>query len=201
MDRIRVWDLPTRLGHWLLAASFLVAWATGDSETWRLAHVLAGGAFTGSVAFRLLWGFVGTRHARFSQFVRGPGAALAYLRDLLGGNARHYTGHNPAGAYAILALLCLGLLAGASGWLAYQELGGEWLEELHEGVVNGLLAVVLAHLAGVLIGSLAHRENLARAMLTGWKRGAPGEAITGNRWLAAFLLLPWAAWVAWWLAR
>jgi cytochrome b len=201
MDRIRVWDLPTRLGHWLLAATFLVAWVTGDSETWRLVHVLAGGAFTGIVAFRVLWGIVGTRHARFTHFVRGPGAALAYLRGLLTGRAPHFTGHNPAGAYAVLALLSLGLLAGASGWLAYQELGGDWLEELHEGVVNAVLAVVLLHLAGVALGSLAHGENLARAMVTGWKRGTPGEAISGSRWPAALLLLPWVALAAWWMAR
>ncbi|MFN3594761.1 MAG: cytochrome b/b6 domain-containing protein [Thiobacillaceae bacterium] len=201
MESIRVWDLPTRLGHWLLAATFLLAWISGDSETWRLIHVLAGGAFTGVVGFRIVWGLVGSRHARFGAFVRHPAAALAYLRGLLTGDVQHYTGHNPAGAYAILALLGLGLLSGASGWLSYQEIGGEWLAELHEGLANTLVAVVLVHLAGVAVGSLAHRENLIRAMLTGYKRGPPDEAISANHWWGVILLLSWSAFVAWWMAR
>lgn len=201
MQRILVWDGPTRIGHWLLALAFALAYATGDSEEWRLVHVAAGGTLAGVVLFRLLWGILGTRHALFWNFLDTPAAAWRYLRALPGGQPPHSTGHNPAGGYAVLALLTLGLLAAASGWAVYQELGGEALEELHEGVVNLMLLVVGIHLAGVAVGSLVHRENLPRAMLTGYKQGEPEEAIRSSRWWAVPLLLTWVAAAAWLFSR
>lgn len=201
MERILVWDWPVRIGHWLLVGSFVLTWLTRESEALRLVHVFAGGTMVGVVLFRLLWGLLGTRHARFASFVRGPGAVLAYLRGLLAGRPAHVTGHNPAGGWAIVALLALTLLAGASGWLAYQDLGGEFFKELHEGLSKTLLAVVLLHVAGVVVGSKVHGESLVRAMFTGYKRGAPGEAIESARPLAVVLLLGTVALCAWWLAR
>jgi cytochrome b len=201
MGKILVWDWPTRVGHWGIAVAFLVAYVTGDSEEWRLVHVMAGGSLAGLVTFRLVWGLLGTRHARFATFLRSPRAAWGYLAGMLGGRVDHHSGHNPAGAWAIVALLSLGLLAAASGWPVYQEIGGEWLEELHEGVVNAMLAVVLLHLAGVLVGSLAHRENLVRAMLTGYKLGTPDAAIDSARLWVVPLLLCCAVLGAWWLSR
>lgn len=201
MDRILVWDWPVRIGHWLLAGAFALAWLTGDSEAWRLVHAYAGGTVVGVILFRLAWGLVGTRHARFTSFVRGPGGVLAYLKGLLAGRPAHTAGHNPAGAWAIVALLTLGLLAGASGWLVYQELGGEWLEELHEGLATAMLILVGIHVAGVLASNLIHGENLVRAMFTGYKQGGAAEAITTARPLAAVMLIGWAFFCAWWLAR
>jgi cytochrome b len=201
MNRILVWDWPVRIGHWLLAGAFVLAWLTGDSETWRLVHVWAGGAVVGVVLFRLLWGLMGTRYARFASFVRGPGAVKAYLLGLFTQPRVEQPGHNPAGGWAIVALLALGLLTGVSGWLTYQEIGGEWFEELHETLASTMLAVVLLHLVGVLTGSLAHGENLVRAMFTGRKRGDADAAIAGARPLAVTLLLACAATCAWWLAR
>jgi cytochrome b len=201
MNKILVWDWPVRLGHWLLAGGFVLAWLTSESEELRLVHAFAGGAVVGVALFRILWGLAGTRHARFAGFLRGPGAAFGYLRGLLMGRAPHATGHNPAGGWAIVALLALGLLSGATGWLTYNEIGGEVFGELHEGLATAMLVVVLVHLAGVVVGSLAHRENLARAMLTGLKRGLPDEAISGARPLAAIALAGWVAVCAWWLAR
>ena len=189
MDKILVWDAPVRLGHWLIAGGFVLAWLTSEFESLRLVHAAAGGTVVGAAFFRLLWGVVGTRHARFASFVRGPGAAFAYLEGLATGRAPHTTGHNPAGAWAILALLGLGLATGATGWLIYNDLGGHWVEELHEGLAQGMLGLALVHLVGVIVGSLAHRENLVRAMVTGMKRGAPVEAIAGARPLAALFLL------------
>lgn len=201
MARILVWDWPTRVGHWLMALTFAIAYATGDSEAWRLVHVTAGGALAGLVVFRLLWGLVGTRHARFAAFLGSPRAAWGYLSALARGTAPHHVGHNPAGAWAIAALLGLGLLAAASGWPVYQEIGGEWLEELHEGVASGMLSVVGLHLLGVLVGSLAHRENLARAMITGYKLGPDREAIASARAASVPLLLLCAGLAAWWFGR
>lgn len=205
MQKILVWDWPVRIGHWLLVGAFALAWLTSESEELRLVHALAGGTAVGIVLFRLVWGIVGTRHARFTSFVRGPGVAVTYLRDLLARRPMHTTGHNPAGALAIVALLAFGLLTGASGWLAYNEsfanLGGKLFEELHEGLATAMLVVAGVHVAGVIVGSLAHRENLVRAMFTGRKLGEPGDAIAGARLWVVPLLLGWAAVCAWWLAR
>ncbi len=201
MKPILVWDWPVRIGHWLLVVAFVVAWLTAESESWRLVHAAAGGVVVGVILFRLVWGVIGTRHARFTSFVRGPGAALGYLKGLLTGNAPHTTGHNPAGGWAILALLALGLADGASGWAIYNDLGDHWVEELHEGLANAMLAVVLLHVGGVIVGSLAHRENLVRAMLTGYKRGEVSEAIASARAWAIPLLLAAAGITGWWLTR
>lgn len=205
MDRILVWDWPVRIGHWLLVGAFALAWLTGDSESWRLVHAFAGGTVVGVIAFRLLWGVVGTRHARFASFVRGPGGVRDYLLGLVSGRPLHTAGHNPAGGWAILALLALGLLTGAAGWLTYNDsfanLGGEWFEEVHEAMASLMLGVAGLHVAGVIVGSLAHRENLVRAMLTGMKQGTPAEAIASARIWAVPLLLGWVAACAWWLAR
>jgi cytochrome b len=198
---VLIWDWPVRIGHWLLVGAFALAWITGESEEWRLVHAFAGGTVVGVILFRLLWGLVGTRHARFASFVRGPQAALDYVLGLLRGKESQYAGHNAAGGWAIIALLALGLLTGASGWLIYQEMGGEWLEDVHEALATGTLAVAAVHVAGVVVSSLVHRENLVRAMLTGFKHGQPDEAISGARPLALVLLLAWAAASAWWLAR
>lgn len=201
MNKVLIWDWPVRIGHWLLVGAFALAWLTGESEEWRLVHAFAGGTVVGVILFRLLWGIAGTRHARFTSFVRGPGAVLDYVSGLLRGTESSYAGHNAAGGWAIVALLALGLLTGASGWLVYQDMGGEWLEEVHEALASGMLAVAAIHVAGVVVSSLAHRENLVRAMLTGFKRGKPEEAIASARPLIVLLMLGWVAACAWWLAR
>ena len=184
---IRVWDAPVRVFHWLLALSFLGAWLTAEGERWRLMHVTLGYTMAGLLVFRLLWGLVGTRHARFADFVRGPRAVWDYLRSLP--HPPHYAGHNPLGGWMILSLLALTAVTTGLGWAADQELGGEWLEELHEGAATLMLVLVVGHIAGVVIGSWMHRENLVRAMLTGRKPGAPQED-NGPPWrvLAALLL-------------
>lgn len=201
MKPILVWDLPTRVGHWLLAGSFAVAYLTGESEEWRLVHACAGGIMVAVVLYRLLWGFAGTRYARFAEFMRGPQAAVSYLKSLLSRSPQHYTGHNPAGGWAIVLLLAMTLITALPGWLTYQDIGGDWLGELHEGAANAMLAVVLVHIAGVVVGSLTHRENLARAMVTGLKLGQAGEAIAALRPFAAAVLIAWAAVGAWLLSR
>lgn len=174
---ILVWDLPVRVFHWLLALSFAGAYVTAESEVWRLVHVTLGYTVAGLVAFRLVWGLVGTRHARFAAFVRGPAAAWRYLRNLADGRPEHHVGHNPAGALAIVALLTLAGVVTGSGWVRYNEWGGEWLEELHELAANGMLALVLLHIVGALASSVLHHENLVRAMVTGRKAGDPAQGI------------------------
>lgn len=197
--RILVWDWPQRVGHWLLAICVAIAWASAESDRLQLLHVLAGGCAGGIAAFRVLWGLVGSRHARFVNFLRGPTAVFGYLRSLLRRHPETHSGHNPAGGWAVLALLLLVLSTAGSGWATYNDLAGHWLEELHEGLAAAMLAVVLVHLAGVFSGSLLHGENLVRAMLTGRKAGEPGEAISSARPLAAVALLAWLLTAGWWL--
>ena len=200
MKKILVWDWPVRIGHWLMAGGFAVAWLTSESETFRLVHVVSGAIVLAIAAFRLVWGFWGSRHARFTNFVHGPKVVGSYVTSLLKRQPEHHTGHNPAGGWAILLLLTLGLLSGISGWAAYNELGGDWLKDLHEGLASSMLAVVVVHLIGVISGSWMHRENLVRAMLTGIKQGNANEAIRSTRPLAAMVLLVWVALAGWILA-
>lgn len=188
-SRILVWDLPTRLFHWLLATAFLGAWLTAESERWRDLHALLGYTMLVLVAFRLVWGFVGTRYARFASFVYGPRDVLAYLRGLTNLRAAHCTGHNPVGSWAIYGLLGLVLLVGATGIATFNDAGGHWVEDLHEGTANAMLALVFVHIAGVLAGSVLHRENLVGAMLTGYKAGRADDGIGRPRRIVAMLLL------------
>lgn len=186
--KILVWDIPTRVFHWLLAISFAGAYLTAESESWRLVHVTLGYSFAGLIVFRLAWGLVGTRHARFADFAFGPRRVLSYLRSLLSHTPEHYVGHNPAGSWAIYAILLLGLGIGLSGYALYNDLGGEAFEELHEVLGNLVLAIVLVHIAGVVVSSFLHRENLPQAMLSGYKRGEPAQAITQTRAIVGTLL-------------
>ncbi|MCE1180729.1 MAG: cytochrome b/b6 domain-containing protein [Rhodocyclales bacterium] len=200
-EPILVWDWPVRLGHWLLALAFVVCWLTSESERLQLIHVGAGAVVVAIASFRLIWGLIGTRHARFAAFVRSPVAIKNYLGSVLRQQPEHHTGHNPAGGWAIIALLSLGLLTSLSGWAIFNDLGGHWLEELHEGLASSMLAVVGVHLAGVVSASWLHRENLVRAMLTGKKLGEIDEAIPSARPLAALVLLAWIAFMVWTLIQ
>lgn len=200
MQKILVWDWPVRLGHWLMVGGFIVAWLTSESETFRLLHVISGATVLAVATFRLPWGFIGSRYARFVDFVRGPRAVKDYAAGLLKLEPAHHVGHNPAGGWAIVLLLGLGILTGLSGWANYNEIGGDFLEELHEGLAVTMLTVVFIHIAGVLSGSLMHGENLVRAMLNGRKLGMPGEAIRSARPLAGAVLLAWVAIAGWWIA-
>ncbi|HJV60587.1 MAG TPA: cytochrome b/b6 domain-containing protein [Albitalea sp.] len=196
--RILVWDAPVRVFHWLMVLSFAGAYLTAESERWRLLHVTLGYTMAGLVGFRILWGLLGTRHARFASFVRGPAAVARYLGSLLRGRPEHHTGHNPAGALAIVGLLLLALVVTASGWATFNEIAGDWLEELHEGAANVMLAIVGVHVAAVVVSSWLHRENLVRAMVNGRKVGRPGEGIR-RAWHSVAAVMLAAVLGFWWL--
>jgi len=196
-DRALVWDLPLRVFHWVLAASFAGAFLTAESERLRDVHVLFGYTFAGAIAFRLVWGFVGTRYARFSQLAFGPAAVVRYLKSLLRGRPEHHHGHSPVAAIMIPLLLGLGSAVAASGWAVYTETGGEWLEEAHEIAAFVLLAIVIGHVIGVAVVSVLSRENLALSLVTGRKAGVGGAGIRSSRPLVALLLV--AALAALWL--
>jgi cytochrome b len=195
---ILVWDAPVRVFHWLMVLSFFGAYVTAESERWRLLHVTLGYTMVGLVAFRIVWGLVGTRHARFVSFVRGPAAVMRYLRSLLQGRAEHHAGHNPAGALAIVALLVLTLAVAATGWATYNEVGGKWFEELHEGAANLMLALVGVHVLAVVLSSWLHRENLVGAMISGRKPGVPQDSVR-SAWRTVAALMFVAVLGFWWL--
>jgi len=188
-DRILVWDLPLRVFHWVLAASFAGAFLTAESERVRDLHLLCGYTFVGAIAFRLVWGFVGTRHARFSALRFGPAAIRRYGLSLLRGRPERHLGHSPPGAVMIPLLLGLGLAVAASGWAVSADAGGEWLEEAHEIAATAMLVAVVAHVLGVVVVSVLQRENLVLPLVTGRQRGAPGHGVRSSRPLVALLLL------------
>lgn len=194
--KILVWDAPVRAFHWLLVISFVGAYLSAESETWRLLHVTLGYTMGGLIGFRLVWGVLGTRYARFGSFVRGPSAVRSYVKGLVAGRPAHFIGHNPAGALAIVLLLLLGAAIVASGYAVYNEIGGELLGELHEVVGNAMLVVVGVHMVGVAAASYLHRENLPRAMVTGFKQAKPSEGIAHAWWSVALALV--LAFAAFW---
>ena len=177
MERnVRVWDLPVRVFHWGLAASFAGAYLIAETKGLRPYHAMLGYTMLGLIAFRLAWGFLGPRYARFASFLYRPREALGYLRGLPRGAGGEYVGHNPAGSWAVYAIMILAVLTGVAGFMTYNRIGGEPVEEFHEIVANLWLVVVGLHVAGVIVSSLAHRTNLARAMVTGYKRVATDVA-------------------------
>ena len=131
-------------------------------------HEQAGYFLLGLIGLRVFWGFIGTRHARFGDFVRGRGETLAYLRGLGTGRPAHYLGHNPAGGWMVVMLLSALFGAAVSGMLMQGD-EGLW-EEIHEGLAGLTLLMVAVHVGGVVVSSLLHRENLVRAMITGRKK-------------------------------
>jgi cytochrome b len=147
-----------------------VAYATGD-EIERV-HIAAGYAIAALIAARIVWGFVGPRHARFVSFVRPPREILAYLRDVALLKARRYLGHNPAGGAMIIALLAMLTGTCVTGYMMTTEAywGAKWVEEVHETLANLTIGLVVIHILGVLIASFEHGENLVKAMITGRKR-------------------------------
>ena len=186
---IRVWDAPVRIFHWLLAACFAGAYLTAESESWRLLHVTLGYTLGGLIAFRLVWGVLGTRYARFASFVRSPSVLKLYVGSLLAGRPAHFIGHNPLGGVAIVLMLLAGAAITATGYAVYNDIGGEWLGEAHEAAANAMLVLVAVHLCGVALASWMHRENLPRAMVTGLKQGQPADGIKRLWWPVAMAMV------------
>lgn len=166
--RVKVWDVGVRLFHWSLVAAIAYEFVFEAGTT---AHIWLGYLTIALVAFRVVWGFAGTRHARFADFVKGPLATLRYVFSVFTGHPRRFLGHNPAGAAMVLALLLMVAVTAGTGWAMTTDAlwGTEWIEELHEGAANATLVLIAAHVAGVILASWQHRENLVRAMVTGWK--------------------------------
>jgi len=182
-NSLNVWDPLVRIGHWTLVSAFLTAYFI--EEDFLSVHVWAGYVIGAVVCFRLIWGFIGSRHARFSDFVRSPAAAIKYVLSLVQYKSKRYIGHNPAGGLMILTLLAFllgtvisgvvlyGMEEGAgplAAWVSAYADSEELWEEAHEVLANLTLLLVVMHVAGALLSGRAHGENLVKAMLTGRKK-------------------------------
>lgn len=215
-ESVKVWDPMVRIFHWSLVITFIIAYLSGEEESDL--HAYAGYVIVGLIVFRLLWGFIGTTYARFSNFLYSPQTVWEYLHSLLTRHPKHYLGHNPAGGLMVILMLLSLAFASYTGLKAYGAEGHgplapdapgislvasahadddyyerddddehehhsyeregheleeneeeEFWEEVHEASVNFVLFLILLHVAGVIISSFLHRENLVRAMLTGRK--------------------------------
>ncbi len=167
---VRVWDVWVRVGHWLLVLCIAVAWLTrhGGGE-W---HEWSGYGAVAIVAARIVWGFVGSSYARFSEFVRGPKEVIAYAKDLRRRREQRYLGHTPLSGYMMIALPSAVLSTGVSGWFYSTDRywGVAWVGELHHSLADLLMLLVALHIVGTLFACYRNDENLVAAMVHGRKR-------------------------------
>jgi cytochrome b len=166
---VRVWDRFVRLFHWTLVAAFFVAWFF--TESIGLVHKTAGYATVALVVARVVWGFIGSRHARFANFVPTPRHLVAYVRALAQGREPRHAGHNPLGALMILFLLGAVLTIGISGWMMTLDAfwGNDLVETVHTQAVDIALLAVVLHVVANVLASVRHRENLILSMVSGRK--------------------------------
>jgi cytochrome b len=214
----RVWDLPVRLFHWVLVGLIATSWVTAQiGGNAMQIHQWSGMSILTLVLFRVAWGFVGSTRARFSDFVRGPRAAFAYVRGLLRGAAAFYPGHNPLGGWMVLVLLASLLLQAGTGLFANDDImiegplarhiskeTSDWLTGIHHLNFAVLLGLIAVHVAAALFYLLVKRDNLVLPLITGRKPMTEGRRFDpprgGPLWLAA-LLLALCAGAVWALVR
>ncbi len=209
----RVWDLPVRVMHWSLVLAVCGSWLTQELEgDWFRYHVWCGYAVLLIVTTRLLWGFVGTRHARFTSFLRGPRAILQYLRG-----GAHYAGHNPLGALMVVALLLMLATQAVTGLFANDQIMNtgplfgyvsnalsDRLTSIHGQLFDLLLAAIALHVAAAFVYLFFKRENLILPMITGRKPPSqvpPDQAINSSRAWLALLILALLSGVLYWILR
>ena len=203
MKGVKVWDLPSRIAHWALALSILGSYGTAEYDWFSMQwHFYFGYAAITLVIFRVLWGFFGSEHARFRNFVHGPGAVWRYLKSLAGKNTQETIGHSALGGWAVLRLLAATLAQGISGLFNNDDI--EWFGPLsekassdlvdkmawfHNNFSNLLLIVIGIHIIAALMYLLVKKQNLITPMITGVKRSVQGaDAKQKPFWLALLLL-------------
>ena len=191
MPRVLIWDLPTRIFHWLLTIGFVISAAISvtvdeDSPLFS-AHMILGIVLGVMVLLRIVWGFVGTRHARFTSFLFSPVSLMKYALGALKGSEPQSIGHNAGSSYAIFAMLGLMLATAVTGLMLSK--GNEAAEELHEIASYSLMAVVAVHIVGVVWYSLRHKENITLSMITGHKEASTEDAIPTSRPIEGIVFL------------
>lgn len=196
-----VWDVPIRLFHWLLVGLIAFSWWSGENHAMEW-HRWSGYAILFLLVFRLYWGLVGGRTARFAHFVRGPGAALAYLRGVGSGDV----GHNPLGGWSVVAMLAILIAMVTAGLFAVDVDGlesgpladyvsfdaGRWASDMHSLIFNLLLGLIVLHVVAILFYGMARRRNLVGPMITGGAKladGATAVPLGASLWRALIGLL------------
>ncbi len=211
---VKMWDLPVRICHWSFVVLIPAMWWTAENHEMGW-HMRLGLLLLALLVFRVLWGFFGSSTARFSSFMRGPGAVLAYFRSMKEAKGP-VIGHNPAGGWSVLALLAAMLLQLGTGLFSGDPYDGatgplnemvgvmtaDSLTEIHEAFFNALVALIVLHILAVLFYLTVKRDNLVRPMVTG-KRSAPAgtsgmQPVSAVRFLACAVI---AAAVAVWVAN
>lgn len=191
MARVLIWDLPTRIFHWLLTIGFFVSAAISvtvdDDSPLFSAHMILGIVLGVMVLLRIVWGFVGTRYARFNSFLFSPVSLMNYVFGAMKGSEPRSIGHNAGSSYAIFAMLGLVLATAVTGLMISN--GNEAAEELHEIASYALMAVVVFHIVGVVWYSLRHKENITLSMLTGRKEASAADAIPSSRPIVGIVFL------------
>lgn len=210
-----VWDLPLRLVHWLLVILVAFSWYTMevsealDAQTW---HEWSGYGILFLLVFRLIWGVIGGRHARFSDFVRGPGAVVSYVRNIRGGGGKAYRGHNPLGALSVIALVGLLGLQVVTGLFANDDIlyegplfhlvdkeTSDFLTGIHHQSWEVLQILIVLHLAAIAVYLFILKKNLVRPMITGQGNGPTeeGQVPVQGRVSAALVALALSAIAVW----
>lgn len=185
-----IWDLPTRFFHWLLAGSVLAAFALAqlaEKETPLFyLHVVFAVLAALLLLWRIVWGLIGSRHARWSELVVSPKSVSDYFSQVLNGKGTFYAGHNPGGSVVIIGILGLLALTIFTGLMSAQA---EIFEEMHESLPVALMVLVGFHVAGVILATKMHGENYVLAMFTGYKKGEPKDAIAHSHPVASVFML------------
>lgn len=190
LKKTLVWDMPTRLFHWMLVGGFLIAafiaFILGDDSRLFPYHAIAGLSMTLMVLMRILWGFVGSRYARFSSFTFGARAVIEYITGEIKGSGTHHIGHNPGAAWAIFAMLILLPGLATTGLFMHRA---EFIKEIHEFFANVMAMVVVLHILGVLFHVVRHGENIVASMFHGHKNAEEQFRITSSHPIVAVIFL------------
>lgn len=197
MKSALIWDLPTRLFHWLLSAGFtaaaVISLALGDDSPLFPYHAIIGLTIALMVCLRAVWGVVGTRYARFGSFLFGPAATVEYMKGVMWGHGKRHVGHNPGSAIAIFAMLALVLALAVTGVMLGR--GNEAVEEIHETLAWVMVAVVIVHVLGVALHTVRHRENITASMIHGRKSADTADSIASAQpAIAAIFICIVAGW-------
>ncbi|MBB3308296.1 cytochrome b [Rhizobium sp. BK196] len=169
-ETIRVWDPVVRLFHWtVVTACALNLFILEEGKYW---HRITGYIVAAAIVIRIIWGFAGTKHARFSDFLPTPRRVMEQILDMIDGNERRYLGHNPLASVMMLALMALLAATALTGWMTTLDAfwGEKWLEKLHGTIANGIMVLALIHAGAAIVESWRHKENLVWSMVTGRKR-------------------------------
>lgn len=194
MKRKLVYDFPTRIFHWSFALFFIIAFSIAkliDDESPRYSyHMLAGILLNFTLLIRIIWGFIGSQHARFCDFALKPSSLVQYFKDLFANTHKKWTGHNPASSWAALLMMFCAVGLGITGYLMTATAGKETYEEFHEIFANSFFVLAVSHFAGIILHSIRNRDAIGLSMIDGKKSDASDQdAITHSYWKTGILMI------------